>query len=164
MPGVPLVEIIRTPENAGSKARALNHVLPQCTTDLVLVIDGDATLASDYVAQVLPVFCDPRVTSAGGCVLSKNVRTPAERGRNIELLFSSHFHRPIQNRAGAPLVISGCATLYRLSDLHEALAGGHRRRSVRTLITRGWRCLKDSEQSMFPEQLCGPSIRARDVS
>ena len=115
--GYASVEVIRTPQNKGSKARALNHVVPQCVTDLVMVLDADTFLAPDYVEQLLPAFRDPKVTLAAGCVLSKNIRTPAERGRSIELLFSNHFYRPIQNMAGAPMVIPGCATLYRRSDI-----------------------------------------------
>jgi N-acetylglucosaminyltransferase len=143
----PAVEVIRTPQNAGSKARALNHVLPQCTTDLVMVVDGDATLASDYVTHILPAFCDRKVTSAAGCVLSKNVRTPAERGRNIELLFSSHFHRPIQNKAGAPLVIPGCATLYRLSDLREV--GGWTSQTVCEDVDYTWVALLKGQRAVY---------------
>ena len=111
------VEVIRTPRNAGSKARALNHALPRCSTDLVMVVDADTFLAPDYLEKMLPTFDNPKITLAAGCILSKNVRTPAERGRSIELLFCSHFHRLIQSKAGAPLVIPGCAAIYRMKDL-----------------------------------------------
>ena len=141
------VEVIRTPRNAGSKARALNYVLPQCATELVMVVDGDASLAPDYLEKVLPAFEDPQVTLAAGCVLSKNVRTPAERGRSIELLFSNHFYRPIQSRAGAPMVIPGCATVYRMKDLRRR--SGWTSPTVCEDIDYTWMALLSGEKAVY---------------
>ncbi len=113
------VEVVRTPKNVGSKARALNYALPRCDTDLVMVVDGDTFLAPDYLETLAGAFADPKVTVAAGLVLAQNARTPAERGRSVELLFASGFYRPIQSWAGAPMVIPGCATLYRLEELRS---------------------------------------------
>ena len=113
------VEVVRTPQNEGSKARALNYVLPECDTDLIMVLDADAVPAPDYLERLLPEFGDPNVTVTAGCVLSKNTRTKAERGRSIEWLIASFFYRPIQNITNASLVIPGCATLYRLESLRK---------------------------------------------
>ena len=113
------VEVVRTPQNRGSKAKALNYVLPLCDSDLIMVLDADAVMSPDYVERLLPEFGDPNVSVAAGCVLSKNTQTRAERGRSIEWLIASYFYRPIQNITNASLVIPGCATLYRLNYLCE---------------------------------------------
>ena len=141
------VEVIRTPKNVGSKARALNHVIPKCSTDLIMVVDADTFLAPDYLEKLLPAFGDPKVTLAAGCVLSKNIRTPAERGRSIELLFSNHFYRPIQARAGAPMVIPGCATLYRLADLEKF--GGWTSKTVCEDIEYSWMALLNGAKTVY---------------
>ncbi len=141
------VEVVRTPRNAGSKAEALNYVLPRCSTDLATVIDADITLAPDYLEQMLPAFADPKVTLACGCILSKNVRTPAERGRSIEWLFSNHFYRPIQSRVGAPVVIPGCATVYRMENLRRR--GGWTSDTVCEDIDYTWVALMDGEKAIY---------------
>ncbi|MFD9812816.1 glycosyltransferase family 2 protein [Streptomyces sp. NPDC059080] len=72
--------VLRPPRNLGSKARAQNHALPHCTTDLVLAVDADTVLAPDYIETVLPVFDDPAVTVAAGTVRTRHTRTIWERG------------------------------------------------------------------------------------
>ena len=141
------VEVVRTPQNVGSKARALNYVLGQCSTDLVMVVDADITLAPDYVEQMLPVFTDPDVSLACGCVLSKNARTPAERGRSVEWLYSNHFIRPIQSRVGAPIVIPGCAAVYRMENLHKR--GGWSTQTVCEDIEGTWIAVLNGEKAVY---------------
>jgi len=141
------VEVLRTPRNAGSKARALNYALPHCRTDLAMVMDGDTFLAPDYLERLAGAFADPEVTVAAGVVLSKNVRTPAERGRSVELLFASGFYRPIQNWSGAPMVIPGCATLYRLAELRSH--GGWSASTVCEDIEHTWVAQLSGEKVAF---------------
>ncbi|WP_405745747.1 glycosyltransferase family 2 protein [Streptomyces sp. NBC_01525] len=109
--------VLRPPRNLGSKARAQNHALPHCTTDLVLAVDADTVLAPDYIETVLPVFDDPAVTVAAGTVRTRHTRTIWERGRSTEYLFGFHWHRPIQARANSPMVCSGCCSVFRRADL-----------------------------------------------
>lgn len=109
--------VLRPPRNLGSKAKAQNHALPHCTTDLVLAVDADTVLAPDYIETVVPVFDDPRVTVAAGTVATRHTRTVWERGRSTEYLFGFHWHRPIQARANSPMVCSGCCSVFRRDDL-----------------------------------------------
>jgi N-acetylglucosaminyltransferase len=122
------VEVLRPPHNLGSKARAQNYALPYCATDLVLPVDADTILAEDYVERIKLPFEDPRVVIAAGNVQTKVTRTVTERGRSIEYLYGFHFYRPIQNRAGAPVVCSGCCSAFRREVL--VASGGFPERTI----------------------------------
>ncbi|MEV0372169.1 glycosyltransferase family 2 protein [Streptomyces sp. NPDC050636] len=111
------VTVLRPPRNLGSKAKAQNYALPQCTTDLVLAVDADTVLAPDYIETILPAFDDPSVSVAAGAVRTRHTRTVWERGRSTEYLFGFHWHRPIQARANSPMVCSGCCSAFRRDDL-----------------------------------------------
>jgi len=113
------VEVLRPPQNLGSKAKAQNFALPFVTTDLVLPIDADTELASNYIELVAPAFRDPRVSVASGCVLTKRQKTPWERARQLEYLQGFHWYRTIQQRAGSVTVCSGCCTVFRREFLGE---------------------------------------------
>jgi cellulose synthase/poly-beta-1,6-N-acetylglucosamine synthase-like glycosyltransferase len=111
------VTVLTPPRNLGSKAKAQNHALPHCATDLVLAVDADTVLAPDYIERIKPVFADPDVVVAAGNVQTRFTRTVWERGRSIEYLFGFHWHRPIQNSAGSPTVCSGCCSVFRRGTL-----------------------------------------------
>ncbi|NGN70278.1 glycosyltransferase family 2 protein [Streptomyces sp. A7024] len=120
--------VLRPPANLGSKAKAQNHALPHCTTDLILAVDADTVLAPDYLERVAPAFDDPQVAVAAGNVQTRHTRTLWERGRSTEYLFGFHWHRPIQHAAGSPMVCSGCCSVFRRTDL--AAAGGFPERTI----------------------------------
>lgn len=163
----PGVDVLETPPGVGgSKAKAQNYGLTHVTTDLVLPVDADTTLDPDYIEKLKPVFDDPRVAIAAGCVLTKwhddlpadsrtskqfmrqvikrgdsngsfrsrwkqfwsrearteraqHQNTVWEKGRLIEYLYGFTFHRPIQNSVHAPVVCSGCCSVFRLDKLME---------------------------------------------
>jgi N-acetylglucosaminyltransferase len=120
--------VLRPPHNLGSKAKAQNHALPHCATDLVLAVDADTVLAPDYIEKIKPVFDDPDVVVAAGNVQTRFTRTAWERGRSIEYLFGFHWHRPIQNSANSPVVCSGCCSAFRRETL--AAFGGFPERTI----------------------------------
>jgi N-acetylglucosaminyltransferase len=122
------VEVLRPPHNLGSKAKAQNYALPYCATDLVLPVDADTILAADYVERIKRPFEDPRVVIAAGNVQTKVTRTVTECGRSIEYLYGFHFYRSIQNRAGAPVVCSGCCSAFRRKVL--VASGGFPERTI----------------------------------
>jgi cellulose synthase/poly-beta-1,6-N-acetylglucosamine synthase-like glycosyltransferase len=113
------VDVLRPPRQLGSKARAQNHALPHCTTELVLAVDADTVLAPDYIEKLAPVFADPRVTIAAGNVQTRFARTLWERGRSVEYLHGFHWQRPIQAGADSPMVCSGCCSMFRRGALGE---------------------------------------------
>lgn len=114
------VEVIRPPQNLGSKAKAQNYVIDFISTDLVLPIDGDTELAPDYVELLIPAFDDPDVSVASGCVLTKYQNTIWEKARQLEYLFGFHWYRSIQQMSRSVTVCSGCCTVFR----REFLEGG----------------------------------------
>lgn len=122
------VRVLRPPQNTGSKAGAQTFALPYVRTELVLAIDADTTLEDDAIERLLPVFDDPEMASACGFVLPRRVSSMWERGRYVEYLYAFSFFKPIQDYYGAPLISSGCFSLYRVEAL-RALGGW----STRTL-------------------------------
>jgi cellulose synthase/poly-beta-1,6-N-acetylglucosamine synthase-like glycosyltransferase len=122
------VQVVRSPQNLGSKAKAQNYALPYCHTDLVLAVDADTVLADDYIEKIKPAFDNPSVMVAAGCVQSRFERTWTERGRSIEYLYGFHWNRPIQNLANSPTVCSGCCSAFRLGPLVEF--GGFPERTI----------------------------------
>ncbi|MFI5662483.1 glycosyltransferase [Streptomyces sp. NPDC051684] len=112
-------EVLRPRHNLGSKAKAQNHALAHCASELVLAVDADTVLAPDYIEKVAPVFADPRVTIAAGNVQTRFARTLWERGRSVEYLHGFHWQRPIQAGADSPMVCSGCCSMFRRAALGE---------------------------------------------
>ncbi|MCK2217890.1 glycosyltransferase family 2 protein [Actinomadura sp. ATCC 31491] len=122
------VTVLRPPHHLGGKARAQNHALPHCDTDLILAVDAGTVLAPDYIERVKPAFADPDVGVAAGNVQTRFTRTPWERGRSTEYLFGFHWHRPIQQLADSPMVCSGCCSVFRRTAL--TAAGGFPERTI----------------------------------
>lgn len=122
------VDVITPPTNLGSKAKAQNYGLAFVDTDLVLPVDADTTLDPDYIALLKAVFADDDVAIAAGCVLSKNSNTTPEKGRTVEYLHGFHWSRPIQNSVGAPVVCSGCCSVFRTQELKDF--GGFPERTI----------------------------------
>ena len=73
--------VLRPPRNTGSKAGAQNYALSHVSTDYVMVLDADTTLAPDAIRRTLPAFDDAGVAAACGFVVPRHVRTIWERGR-----------------------------------------------------------------------------------
>lgn len=125
----PGVECLVTPKGiGGSKAKAQNYGLSFVDTDLVLPVDADTTLDPDYIEHLKPVFEDPKVTIAAGCVLTKESGTVWEKGRTIEYLYGFTFHRPVQHSVSAPVVCSGCCSVFATKTLQDF--GGFPERTI----------------------------------
>jgi cellulose synthase/poly-beta-1,6-N-acetylglucosamine synthase-like glycosyltransferase len=122
------VTCVTPPSNLGSKAKAQNYGLDHVSTELVLPVDADTLLAPDYVELMQPVFDDPQVEVAAGCVQTRFTNTTWEKGRQIEYLFGFHWHRPIQNVANSPVVCSGCCSVFRVDTLKNF--GGFPERTI----------------------------------
>jgi biofilm PGA synthesis N-glycosyltransferase PgaC len=122
------VRVLRPDRNTGSKAGAQTFALRHVRTSLVMAIDADTTLASDAIEKLLPAFDDGEVVAACGSVLPRRVQSIWERGRYIEYLFAFTFYKRVQEAWGAPLIASGCFSMYRTSALRAV--GGW---STRTL-------------------------------
>ena len=111
------VTVVRPPRNTGSKAGAQTFALQHVSTPLVMAIDADTTLAPDAIERLMPAFDDPEVVAACGSVIPRRVRSIWERGRYVEYLFAFTYYKRVQEAWGAPLIASGCFSMYRTNAL-----------------------------------------------
>lgn len=140
-------QVLRPPSNLGSKAKAQNHALAHCEGDLVLAVDADTVLAPDYIERLVPAFDTPEVLVAAGNVQTRFARTVWERGRSVEYLFGFHWHRPIQERAGSPMVCSGCCSVFRRDAL--VAAGGFPERTIVEDMDYSWQVQIDGHRARY---------------
>jgi len=130
------VAVLRPPRNTGSKAGAQSFALRYVKTPFVMAIDADTTLAADAIERLMPAFDDPAVVAACGSVIPRRIRSIWERGRYIEYLFAFTFYKRVQEAWGAPLIASGCFSMYRASALRAA--GGWQTRTLAEDMDLTW--------------------------
>ena len=149
------VSVIRPERNTGSKAGAQSFALSQVATEFCLVLDADTVLAPDAIEQLLPGFEEPGVVAACCTVLPRRLDSIWERGRYVEYLFAFTFYKQVQDQWGAPMISSGCCSMYRTRAVRAA--GGWSARTLAedmdltwTLCQMGWRV------RFMPKAICYP--------
>ncbi|HMG19601.1 MAG TPA: glycosyltransferase family 2 protein, partial [Gemmatimonadales bacterium] len=130
------VTVVRPPVNTGSKAGAQTFGLSFVTTEFVVAVDADTTLASDALDCLLRCFDSRTVAAACGFVLPRQVQSIWERGRYIEYLFAFGFYKQVQDFYGHPLIASGCFSMYRTDILKQC--GGWSARTLAEDIDLTW--------------------------
>jgi poly-beta-1,6-N-acetyl-D-glucosamine synthase len=90
------------------------------STEFVMAIDADTTLAPDAIELLSSAFDDASIVAACGFVLPRHVNTMWERGRYIEYLFAFTFYKQVQDFYGKPTISSGCFSMYRTDALRAA--------------------------------------------
>lgn len=149
------VTVVRPEANTGSKAGAQNFALPLVTTEFVMAIDADTTLAPDAIELLYPTFADASVAAACGFVIPRNVKTVWERGRYIEYLFAFTFYKQVQDFYGKPLISSGCFSMYRTDVLRRE--GGWSTRTLAEDMDLTWRFYQAGHGVRFvPEAVSYP--------
>lgn len=149
------VRVIRPERNTGSKAGAQTFALRQVATPFVMAIDADTTLAPDAIERLLPAFDDPRVVAACGSVIPRRIQSVWERGRYVEYLFAFTFYKRVQEAWGAPLIASGCFSMYRSAALRAA--GGWSTRTLAEDMDLTWTFYQRGDAVRFiPEAVCFP--------
>lgn len=149
------VTVVRPAQNTGSKAGAQTFALAMVDTKFVMAIDADTTLAPDAIERLLPAFDDPRVAAACGTVIPRRVQSLWERGRYIEYLFAFTYYKRVQDQYGAPLISSGCFSMYRTAVLREA--GAWRTRTLAEDMDLTWTLYERGESVRFmPDAVCYP--------
>ncbi len=149
------VTVVRPPANTGSKAGAQTFALDYVKTEFVAAVDADTTLAPDALEKLLPALADPTVAAACGTVLPRRTRTMWERGRYVEYLFAFTFYKRVQDRFGAPLISSGCFSLYRTAILKKA--GGWSNRTLAEDMDLTWTLYQLGYGVRFiPPSVCYP--------
>ncbi len=149
------VTVIRPPANTGTKAGAQNFALERVQTEFTIAIDADTTVAKDAIEKVLPAFADPNVAAACGTVLPRRIESVWERGRYIEYLFAFTFYKQVQEHYGAPLISSGCFSMYRTAVLRSL--GGFSTRTLAEDMDLTWTLYQRGISARFiPEAVCYP--------
>jgi poly-beta-1,6-N-acetyl-D-glucosamine synthase len=102
----------------GSKAAAQNLALPHVTSDVVLAIDGDATLNAPAVAFMVDTIS---AGSVGTCpaAIPKDTCTIYSQYRTIYHAVANGWTRRMQDVLGRQLVLSGMANCHRTDVLRE---------------------------------------------
>ena len=149
------ITVIRPPANTGSKAGAQTFALDYVKTEFAVAVDADTTLAPDALEKLLPALADPEVAAACGMVLPRFTRTLWERGRYVEYLFAFTFYKRVQDAYGAPLISSGCFSLYRTAVLKKV--GGWSNRTLAEDMDLTWTLYQQGYGVRFiPEAVCYP--------
>jgi biofilm PGA synthesis N-glycosyltransferase PgaC len=152
--------VLRPSRNTGSKAGAQTFALNQVRSEFTLAIDADTILAPDAIERLLPAFEDSETAAACGTVLPRHVHTIWERGRYVEYLFAFRYYKQIQDLSGAPLISSGCFSMYRTAALRSA--GGWSNRTLAEDMDLTWTFYQRHLRVRFiPEAVCYP-IEPRD--
>jgi biofilm PGA synthesis N-glycosyltransferase PgaC len=147
--------VVRPASNTGSKAGAQTFALQFVRTALVIATDADTTLAPDAIERILPVFSDPNVAAACGSVIPRHINSIWERGRYVEYLFAFTFYKQVQDQYGAPLISSGCFSMYRTEVLRSV--GGWSARTLAEDMDLTWTLYEHKYAVRFvPEAVCYP--------
>ena len=147
--------VVRPPTNTGSKAGAQTFALQFVTTEFVIAVDADTTLAADGIEKLVPAFDDPRVAAACGSVFPRRVESIWERGRYVEYLFAFTFYKRVQDQFDAPLISSGCFSMYR-TDILRAV-GGWSTRTLAEDMDLTWTLYEQKHAVRFmPAAVCYP--------
>ena len=112
-------EVIRPPQNTGSKAGAQNYALQLTDTKYTMAIDADTTLAPDGIEKLILPLENEEVAASCGFVIPRYINTIWERGRYVEYLLAFTFYKPTQDYYGKPTISSGCFSAYNTDKLKE---------------------------------------------
>ncbi len=147
--------VVRPEKNTGSKAGAQTFALHHVQTEFVIAVDADTMLATDAIEKIIPAFNDPRVAAACGSVIPRYIESIWERGRYVEYLFAFTFYKQVQDQYGAPLISSGCFSMYRTAVLREV--GGWSTRTLAEDMDLTWTLYERKYVVRFmPEAVCYP--------
>lgn len=149
------VTVLRPEKNTGTKAGAQNLAMAQVTTEFIMAIDADTTLAPDAVELLLPHIQVPNTAAVCGFVLPRYVKTIWERGRYVEYMFAFTFFKQIQNYYDRPLISSGCFSMYRTEILRSK--GGWSTRTMAEDMDLTWSFHEAGYGVEFvPQAVCYP--------
>lgn len=149
------VMVLRTPENTGSKARALNHALAQLDTDIMITVDADTRLVPDSVEKLMCAFGSEKTAGACGFVMPQKIHSLWERGRFVEYLYSLAVHKGAQSTFRTILVANGCFCAFRVDLLRKY--GGFPPRTLAEDMDITWQFLEAGLEVKFvAEALCLP--------
>lgn len=149
------VEVVRTSKNSGTKAQTQNYGIQFVDTDLVATIDADTLLDPKAIEKVVPCFVDKKVAATCGFIIPQKIKTKWEKARFIEYLFGIFIFKEAQNLWGAPIVSSGCFSVFSNKILKEF--GGFPDRSIAEDMDLTWQQLENGYRVIVvPDARCYP--------
>lgn len=149
------VEVIRTPQRSGTKARAQNYALPLIESDLLITVDADTLLHHRALEEVVPYFSDSNVASVCGFVIPQKIETFWEKARLIQYLYYISLNKGTQDHWGVPLVSSGCFSVFNVKLLKEF--GGFPNQTMAEDMDLTWRFLGAGKKvRLAPQAICYP--------
>ncbi|HEX2317096.1 MAG TPA: glycosyltransferase family 2 protein, partial [Thermomonospora sp.] len=119
------VKIVGTRGNRHKKAGALNQVLDRLLPifgphDVILVMDADSALDPGFIRHGLAYLAEGRYAAVGGTFTGKP-------GGGLVGMFQrneyARYARDVRRLQGKALVLTGTATLFRVTTLQEVVAG-----------------------------------------
>ena len=151
-------EVIRTPKNTGTKARAQNYALQFIEDEdaIVVTVDADTCLKPDAIEKTLPyLLTDKNVASVCGFVIPQKIETFWEKARFIQYLYHIWLNKGAQNHMGVPLVSSGCFSVFNFRLLKEF--GGFPDKTMAEDMDLTWRFLMGGKKiKLVPQAVCYP--------
>ena len=151
------VEVITTPKNTGTKARAQNYALKFLENEqsILVTVDADTSLDPRAIEQVLHYLQNSKVASACGFVVPKHIKTIWEKARFIQYLYYIWLNKGAQDHWGAPLVSSGCFSAFNLKLVKSF--GGFPHQTMAEDMDLTWRFLMSGfKVRLVPEAICYP--------
>ena len=149
------VEVIRTPENTGTKAQAQNLGLPYLKGDLTVTIDADTILDPRAVEDVVKKFAEEQdIVSVCGFVVPERRKNIWELGRTVQYLYGLFMRKKTQEYLGIPIVCSGCFSTFNTKILQEY---GFKDRTMVEDMDLTWQFLTEKKKVRFlPDVVCFP--------
>jgi len=111
------VSIVEQP-NQG-KWRALNNVLPQVQSEVVVAIDADTLLARDAIDLIVAPFADPGVGAVAGNVRVRQATGLLGRLQSIEYIVGQNIDRRAAELYGGIMVVPGAIGAWRVAAIRK---------------------------------------------
>jgi len=115
--GLPRVLVVR--QANGGKPAALNHGISLCTSELVILVDGDTVFQPDTVPLLVQPFADPRVGAVSGNTKVANRFRLLGRWQHIEYVIGFNLDRRMFDIARCIATVPGAIGAFRRAALAD---------------------------------------------
>ena len=140
------VEVIRTPENTGTKSQALKFAFPYLRGELTATIDADTIVESRAVETMIEKFVEEPYAAACSFVLPQVRKNFWELGRTIDYLYFIFMRKKTQEVLGIPTVCCGCFSIFNTKTLKDY---GYRNDIITEDMEQTWRLLIEKKKVRF---------------
>lgn len=149
------VEVVRTPCNTGSKAKALNFGANFVNTDIFINVDADTILDPKAIEILIDALNNEETFCASGFVIPQSRRNFWERARLVQYLYYLLIHKTAQIHWDSSLVSSGCFSAIKMSMFKEL--GGFPIGSIAEDMALTWKAhLEGKKVKFIPQAVCYP--------